>query len=216
MNKVLLINLVISKQLFMTKDNMEIIYWVISLCILVATVYYIATGPKNAVSVGRRLNNEQQKDNAKRNLFLTLFALRGSPVHYDFVRGLNEIDIVFEDTPAVLTAWHNLYDSLQIPNQVNENQVWNLLRVELLSVMAVSLGYNRIRPTDMIREYYPTGHLNKEKSDWELRQLAGEYLRNGKELHDVLLDFYENLPQQSPAIQIEPPKKDEAKDEQLS
>jgi hypothetical protein len=91
-----------------TKDILEIIYWWISLGILFATVYYIATGPRNAaenaVRIGRTLNNEQQKDNAKRNLFLTLFSLRGSPVHYDFVKCLNQIDIVFEDVPEVLTA----------------------------------------------------------------------------------------------------------------
>ena len=58
-----------------TFEKFSIGYYVLSALILFATVYYIKTGPTNAVQVGRRLNNEQQKDNAKRNLFLTLFAL---------------------------------------------------------------------------------------------------------------------------------------------
>lgn len=167
---------------------MEVIYWFVSLGILFATVYYIATGPKNAVSVGRKLNNEQQKDNAKRNLFLRLFALRGSPVHYDFVRGLNEIDVVFEDSPAVLAAWHKLYDSLQIPNQANEEKIWSLLRTDLLSAMAVSLGYNKIRQTDMIREYYPTGHLNIEKDEQDLKDAAKYFFQTGFVVNQRLID----------------------------
>jgi hypothetical protein len=170
-----------------TMNYFEMAYWFISLCILVATVYYIATGPLNAVKTGRQLNNDQQKDNAKRNLFLTLFALRGSPVHYDFVRGLNQIDVVFEDTPSVLDAWHTHYDSLQIKGQVNENQIWDLQRTNLLSAMAVSLGYNRIRQTDMLQNYYPEGHSNQFREDWELRFAAKEYLKKGGDLYEILI-----------------------------
>lgn len=171
-----------------TKEYFEIGYYFISTGILFATVYYIATGAKDAVNVGRRLNNEQQKDNAKRNLFLRLFALRGSPVHYDFVRGLNEIDVVFEDTPTVLTAWHRLYDSYRINNQTDENKIWELLRVELLSAMAVHLGYHQIRQTDMIREYYPTGHLNQEKGELELKLAATAFFQTGTEVNEALME----------------------------
>ena len=83
------------------KDVIEIVYWIVYLLIVAYTAFYIATGPKNAaenaVIIGRELNIQQQKDTAKRSLFLLLFSLRGTPVHYDFVRGLNQIDVVFED-----------------------------------------------------------------------------------------------------------------------
>lgn len=175
-----------------TKDILETIYWCISLGILCATVYYIANGPRNAaenaVRIGRQLNTEQQKDNAKRNLFLTLYALRGSPLNYDFVRGLNQIDIVFEDVPAVLDAWHIHYASLNIKGQINEIDTWNLQRVNLLSAMASHLGYERIRQTEMIRDYYPEGHETLMKGDIDFRLAALEYLKKGAELYSIAID----------------------------
>lgn len=170
------------------KDILEIVYWGISLLILGLNVYFIATSAVNAVRVGRELNTSQQKDNAKRNLFLTLFALRGSPVHYDFVRGLNQIDIVFEDCPKVLKAWHDYYDSLQIKEQANAQKNWELLRVTLLSEMAMSLGYSRISQTDMLKNYSPEGHSNQAFDDWEFRDAAKQYFQKGSLLYDVLID----------------------------
>ncbi len=189
-----------------TKEWFEIGYYVTSVGILIATIYYIANGPKNAVikavNIGRQLNNEEQKDNAKRTLFLTLFALRGSPLNYDFVRGLNEIDVVFEDTPSVLAAWHTHYASLQIDNQVNELQIWELQRTEILSSMALSLGYSRIRQTDMIRSYYPKGHEYRDIREIESRDAQLAYHKamidlslTGRELNALLIEFYQNLPE---------------------
>ena len=198
-------------------ETFTIISACINTIILIVTVYYIAHAPVNAVRIGRELNTEEQKDNAKRTLFLTLFALRGSPVSYDFVRGLNEIDVVFEDTPSVLTAWHTHYDSLQIDNQVNENQIWDLQRTEILSAMAISLGYNRIRQTDMIRSYYPKGHEYRDYKEFEVREAQLGYHKSmielsttGIELNKLLIDFYQNLPEKKED------KSDEVKDEQTS
>lgn len=175
-----------------TKDILEVIYWCVSLGILCATVYYIANGPKhaaeNAVRIGRRLNNEQQKDNAKRNLFLTLYALRGTPVNYDFVRCLNQIDVVFEDVQSVLDAWHVHYTALNTKGLINESDTWNLQRVNLLSAMASYLGYERIKQTEMIQGYYPEGHENQIKGDIEFRQAAYNYYKKAVELYEIAID----------------------------
>ena len=181
-----------------TKDVVEVAFWCVNACILLATAYYIATGPMNAVRTGRQLNNEQQKDNAKRNLFLTLFALRGNPSHYDFVRCLNQIDIVFEDTPTVLNAWHKHFDSLLTKGQVDENQVWALQRVDLLSAMAVELGYQRIRQTDMIRNYYPEGHGYQSQEEFELRQSAKHYFQLGVAAFELMLHNTPRRPDPAP------------------
>ena len=124
-----------------TKDYFEIVYWIVSLLILGFTIYYIKTSPIKAVETGRKLNDEQNKYSAKSELFLTLFSLRGNPTHYNFVNGLNQIDVVFEDVQSVLTAWEKLYESLGNPNQNNAVQNWDLLRTELLSEMAQHLSY---------------------------------------------------------------------------
>lgn len=74
-----------------TKDYYEIVYWFISLFILAFTVYWIAVSPVKAVQIGRRLDNEQNKDKSKRDLFLMLFSLRGNPTHQNFVSRLNQL-----------------------------------------------------------------------------------------------------------------------------
>ncbi len=178
-----------------TKDKFEIVFGFVNILILCVTGYFIYRSlysPVDAVKIGRKLNEEQQKDNAKRSLFLTLFSLRGSPVNYDFVRALNQIDIVFEDVQLVLDAWHTHYDSLQTKGQINESQIWDLQRTNLLSAMAVSLGYNRIRQTDMLKNYYPEGHLNQVKDEFDFRQAALTYYKSGAALHEKAIEKMDN------------------------
>lgn len=193
-----------TQHIMTTKECFDIFFGFINIGILSTTAYFIYRSiysPIDAVNVGRRLNNEQKKDDAKRNLFLTLFSLRGSPVHYDFVRCLNQIDIVFEDTRTVLDAWHDLRTSLNIKGQANEHKVWEILRTNLLSAMAVSLGYNRIQQTDMIQDYYPEGHDNQLKDDLDFRQAASTFLKSGAALHELIIQNYV------------PPKKDDETNE---
>jgi hypothetical protein len=178
------------------KDYLEIGYWAVSLLILSATVFYIYYAPIKAVKVGRQLNDEQNKDTAKRNLFLTLFAYRGSPVHFDFVNNLNKIDIVFQDEPNVLTAWAKYYDSLGQKNITNQEEVWSILRVDLLSEMAISLGYKKLKQVDIMKNYYPEGHDNQIKEDMELRQAAIKFLKTGKEIHEILISNANQISQE--------------------
>ncbi|MDV6167167.1 DUF6680 family protein [Flavobacterium sp. DG1-102-2] len=106
------------------KDYFEIIYWAISVCILGVTIYWIKMSPIEAVKTGRELDNQQNKHNSKMDLFLLLFSLRGNPTHRDFVNGLNQIDIVFEDSSEVLSAWEKLLESL---NNRTGNTIENLI-----------------------------------------------------------------------------------------
>ena len=177
------------------KDYFEIAFLFINTIILCVTIYVIRKSPTDAIKIGRQLNDAQQKDDAKRGLFLTLFSLRGNALHYDFVRSLNQIDVVFEDTPSVLKAWHTHYDSLQLKGQTNEAQIWHLQRTNLLSEMAVSLGYDRIRQTDMIKNYYPEGHENQNRSDWEFRTDQHEYYKSAVTLNKLLYDLNAQHPE---------------------
>ncbi len=173
------------------KEVFEIVLGIANIFILGITCYFIYRSiysPVDAVKIGRQLNTEKQKDDAKRNLFLLLFSLRGSAITYDFVRGLNQIDVVFEDTPEVLSAWHIHYDSLHIKGQVDEDKIWELQRTNLLSAMAVSLGYNRIRQTDMIKSYFPEGHGNRLKNDFEFREAERKFYEMGAIVYQIMID----------------------------
>lgn len=175
-----------------TKDYYEIVYWFISLFILAFTVYWIAVSPVKAVQIGRRLDNEQNKDKSKRDLFLMLFSLRGNPTHQNFVSGLNQIDIVFEDSPAVLEAWGKLYDSLDVPSQNNAVQNWELLRTELLSEMAQHLGYQKLKQTAIQRNYVPQAHFDSVKNDQYYNNAMTAYYESGAKFHNLWISSYEN------------------------
>lgn len=193
------------KPAFMTTDTrnvFEVFYWVLSVCTLIATVYYIATGPITAIKIGRELNNEQQKDNAKRSLFLLLFALRGSPLNHDFVRGLNQIVVVFEDVPVVLEAWRNhLKDLNNKKGLADPPKTWELGRVELLSQMAYYLGYKRLVQTDIMKDYYPEGHETQIIEDLQVRSDFVTFLKKSTELNSLLIDqLQKNNPPPQPEI----------------
>ena len=176
-----------------TKDIIEIIYWFITLIILVVTVYWIAISPIKAVETGRKLDEEKNKYDAKRDLFLTLFSLRGNPSHYDFVNNLNKIDVVYEDSPKVLSAWEKLYESLHNPNQNNAVQSWELLRTELLSEMALNLGYNELKQTTIQKSYVPKIHSDIEISNQDYHSVSKAFFESGYQLNSLLVDYYSTL-----------------------
>jgi hypothetical protein len=180
-----------------TKDYFEIGYWTVSILILIMTVYWIKISPVKAVQIGRNLDNEQNKYNAKKDLFLMLFSYRGNPTHYDFVNGLNQIDIVFEDEEKVLIAWEKLYESLGNPSQNNVIQTWDLLRTELLSEMAQSLGYKKLKQTAIQRNYSPQAHADLTTENWNYHQTAKTFFETGAEMHKIWINHYSNPQNQS-------------------
>ncbi|MBB6331152.1 hypothetical protein HNP24_002102 [Chryseobacterium sediminis] len=177
------------------KDYIEISYWLISLAILAFTVYWIAVSPIKAVETGRKLDNEQNKYKAKSDLFLMLFSLRGNPTHHSFVNGLNQIDIVFEDSSEVLAAWGKLYDSLNNPSQSNAVETWALLRTELLSEMAQHLGYQKLKQTAIQRRYSPQAHAHADDDYYNYQQASKSFFESGTALNQYLLAHYQNLPE---------------------
>jgi hypothetical protein len=179
------------------KDYFEIAYWAVSLFILGFTIYYIKTSPIKAVEIGRKLNDEQNKYDAKSDLFLTLFSLRGNPTHYNFVNGLNQIDIVFQDVQTVLTAWEKLYESLGNPNQNNAVQNWDLLRTELLSEMAQHLGYQKLKQTAIQRNYSPKAHALESDENWNHQQAAKTFFETGTQMHNIWIDQYNDSQNQT-------------------
>lgn len=178
-----------------TKDYFEIAYWVVSLILLCVTAWAVYYAPLKAVEVGRKLNDEQNQLKAKTDLFLNLFSLRGNPMSYTFVNALNQIDIVFQDSPNVLNAWQKLYDSLNQKNLINSVETWNLLRTDLLSQMAQSLGYNKLKQTDIQKNYSPQGHADESYENWNHRQASKDFYESGAAMHKIWIDFYQNNPQ---------------------
>lgn len=175
-----------------TKDYFEIVYWVVSLLILAVTVYWIATSPVKAVEIGRNLDEEKNKNDSKKELFLTLFSLRGSPTNYEFVNRLNQIDIVFQDDDKVLDAWSKLFDSLGQKDIVNSFQTYELLRVNLLSEMAQSLGYKKLKQTDILKNYSPIAHSKDADEHFAHKKAEREFFETATQMHKIWIDSYWN------------------------
>lgn len=181
------------------KDHLEIGYWITSILILLATVYYIYYAPIKAVMVGRQLNDQQNKDTAKRQLFLTLFSYRGSPINQNFVNGLNQIDVVFNGTTPVIAAWHKYFEALHHKDLVGQESIWQNLRTELLSQMAIELGYGALTQIDITKHYYPEGHDFQNRTEFERQKAAYEYYKGGAELYQIMIqNHYDQQAVQSP------------------
>jgi hypothetical protein len=104
--------------------------------------------------LGISYQNRKTKRDAKLRLFLTLIANRQfNPPTREYVKALNQIDIVFQDNDKVRRAWRSFLDSLDARSQHFSNN--SLFQLDLLSEMAEDLGYKHLRQTDLTRYYFP-------------------------------------------------------------
>ncbi len=185
-------------------NSIDVIYGVATIIVLCITAYVAYSAPIKAVKIGRDLDDKQNKYLAKERLFLTLFAYRGSPLNSRFVDGLNQIDIVYRDTPAVLQAWHNHYRSLGNKEQSNLLDTWKTERLELISQMSIALGFGALNISAAMQHYYPEGHGEQEKKEEDLRDAATYFFQTGFVLNQKWIDS---------DYGVKPPK---SKDEQTS
>lgn len=173
------------------KDYFEITFWIVSLLILIVTALAVYFAPLKAVEIGRKLNDEQNQQKAKTELFLTLFSLRGNPTSYSYVNALNQIDIVFQNDRNVLTAWGKLFDSFLQNNLINSFETRNMLRTELLSEMAHSLGYQKLKQTDIQKNYSPQAHADNEYENWNRKQAEKDFFESGTKLYKMHISVLE-------------------------
>lgn len=140
-----------------------------------ATIFALIAGPISAVIITLWYQKRSEKRSAKERLFAVLMAHRRSnPPTIEWANALNLIDVVFEDHPVVVTKWRELYDLLNHPAaQINWGQVGHV-RIELLSEIALALGYRRLQQTDIDRFYMPQGHADQATMQAELQN---EFLR---------------------------------------
>jgi hypothetical protein len=122
---------------------------------------------------GAKFQDRKAKKDAKLRLFLTLMANRKTTfIQKEKVDALNLIDVVFQDDKRVRYAWKSYLDSLNPNSPHFQNN--NSYALDLLSEMAISLGYNKLKQTEIDRFYEPQQFTN----DYNLKSnLANEKLR---------------------------------------
>lgn len=160
--------------------------WIQVITIVVAMIF----SPIIAVLITIFYQNRKDKRMAKMNLFLTLIANRGlsvTDVTQPYVNALNTIDVVFHNSPKVLSAWAKYYELAN--NQMVNSQLLEHARIDLLTTMAKELGYDSLKQTDIEKYYYPQGLYDRVVSENEFRARIVEYLKTGAEMHRKFLDY---------------------------
>lgn len=119
----------------------------------------IIVGPIAAVCITLWWQDRKEKRDAKLKLFVTLMAHRKStPPSPDWVTALNLIDVAFAEHPRVVELWHALY---QLFHNQTRTEAQDHKYLELLSEMAVVLGFRRLKQTDIDKFYSPQSHIDQ-------------------------------------------------------
>ena len=131
-------------------SNMEFI----QLLIGIGQILAVAVIPIIIWFGGIKYQNRKAKRDAQLNLFLTLMANRKSnPITKEWIDALNTIDVVFQDNHKVRHAWREYLDSLNEKSPHFQSN--NAFLLDLLSEMAMVLGYKNLKQTEIDRFYSP-------------------------------------------------------------
>ena len=127
---------------------------------------------------------KKEKLEAKRELFFTLMKQRKTSfVMQERADALNLIDVVFQDDHKVREAWKNYLSSLDSSSPEFKNS--NAYLLDLLSEMAQSLGYQKLKQTEIDRFYEPQCMLDDKFREQQVQDITIKamkvFLERGKD-----------------------------------
>lgn len=132
---------------------------ILSICQIIA----VAAIPLIIWLVGNKQMRKKEKMDSKRALFFSLMKQRKTTyINQERADALNLIDVVFQDDKKVREAWKNYLSSLNRNSADHENS--NAYLLDLLSEMAQTLGYQKLKQTEIDRFYEPQGILDEQKN----------------------------------------------------
>jgi hypothetical protein len=118
------------------------------------TIIALIAGPAIAVIITLWHQSRTTKREAKQKLFLSLMSHRKAmPPRQEWVNALNLVDVVYQDSRAIIQYWHTLYQVLVTKPWNNERYTHAYL--DLLSAMAKEVGYKELTQTDIDKFYAP-------------------------------------------------------------
>jgi hypothetical protein len=137
--------------------------------------------------LGNHYQDRKAKNDAKLNVFLTLMANRKSAaITKEWADSLNVIDVVFQDDRKVREAWKAYHDSLN--NKSPHFASNNSYMLDLLSEMALSLGYKDLKQTEIDSFYNPQQFVDQNQMHNELMTENLRILRHSKNLAEPYTD----------------------------
>jgi len=163
------------------------------------TILAILAGPVAAVLV--QLFFEKRRETRKRKLHILdiLMANRARLLALETVQALNQIEIVFYDTPSVRNKWKELFSQFERIRGLTGADLEESARkrddllVELISLMATSMGYDLSHTLIKGQRYNPQAFVDEEKYQMETRKAFLPILKGERSLL-VKLDESDDIP----------------------
>ena len=137
----------------------------------VLTIVAIVVAPFLAVQASEKLSERKEARNRKMQVFSDLMATRASILSPKHVEALNRIDIEFYGIDDVTESWKEYNDHLAQASRIESDnkekwENWTTKRedliVNLLSKMAVYLGYKFDNVHIKRGHYYPKAYVDTE------------------------------------------------------
>lgn len=143
------------------------------------TTLAIFLGPLTGVIFTFWVQSRKERRDAKLQLFLTLIAERKDPsISKSVSQALNKIEVVFHSNKKVKDLWRSYYALLAQPPGQERGHTW----LELLTAMAVDLGYSELKQTDLDKFYIPQGHVDDMEFQQKVSQQWSRVLENTENL----------------------------------
>jgi hypothetical protein len=133
------------------------------------TLFALFAGPALAVAVQLWFTDRSEKRRRKLAVLDILMQYRGRLIHSDSVRALNNIDVVFYDSPAVRKKFMALLDFLDtdemklVPLPPRTSGRLDDLLTELLSEMCKVLSFDFDHTQIKTKAYRPSAFANEDK-----------------------------------------------------
>jgi len=153
--------------------------------IIIINTIAIILGPIIAVIVTLIYQNYKAKRNDREHLFKVLMVNRKAyPPDREWIKALNVIPIYFANNKKILSMWYQYYNLL---NETGDNidKMRGHAYLELLSGIALSLGYKNLQQTDIDKYYFPK---IIESESQKINELFDDLLRIAQNTERLLLE----------------------------
>jgi hypothetical protein len=153
------------------------------------TLFALLAGPAFAVGIQLWFTNRHEDRHRKLGILDILMQYRGRIVHSDSVRALNNIDIVYYDSPPVRSKFLSVLDFLETdemkanPLAPRTTAKIDDLLTELISEMCKTLGYNFDHTRIKTKAYRPQAFANEEQFTADFRTTLMPLLKGTAPLH---------------------------------
>ena len=116
----------------------------------------------------QQYNNKQER---KREIFMTMFAKRYNIADMENVEAMNRIDVAFYKSKDVRKAWDEFLNATNAPESSSKADLISEKHLKLLEKIAEDIGYKGVEWDDIKHYYNPVGLYNKINEEIILRQL---------------------------------------------